>query len=169
MERLEEVLAIADFSKRIGDQDHVEWTRKRAEKLLVIDVADEKGERRIGHRCLCDHARADVDANSERWLERSQEMTCAAANLENAHALWDEEFQIQQIFLVEIRPAAKPLRALRRQLILPANDLVLASRGRAPHRIAHLHAHRELSNAPWLIERLGPIERPNERPGPDNS
>ena len=77
---------------------------------------------------LVDHAGAEIDAHAERRLERSEQVAGAATELEHARAFGDEEFQIEQVLIVEEGGAREPLAALGRARVGEAADFPLARR-----------------------------------------
>ena len=128
MQACEHRLAIVERAQRIDHHDGVERPGQGPQELRILDVADEKGE--IGMRLarLADHAGAEIDAHAERRLERGEQVAGAASKLEHAGAFGNEEFQIEQVFMVEEGAAREPLPARGRARVGAAANLPLARR-----------------------------------------
>src|SRR5262249_35607854 len=124
----EDRLAIVERAESLDHDDGVEWPGQGPQELRIFDVADEKGE--IGMRLarLADHAGAEIHAHPERRLERGEHVAGTASELEHAGAFGNEEFQIEQVLMVEEGAAGEPLPARGRARVGAAANLTLARR-----------------------------------------
>jgi len=88
---LERPLAIVEHADGIGDDDDVERTRQAGNRRGILGVADdeiERGMRRAGAR---DHRFRNIDADAFLGLQRREQPTGAAADLEHAQPFRNQE------------------------------------------------------------------------------
>src|ERR1700687_1433033 len=89
VQAIEQSLAVVEFAQRVRDQDHVEGSRQRLEQSVLLDIADGEGKVRVLPARFRDHRSAEVDTNAQRRFERRQQMTVAAAEIENPRSYRD--------------------------------------------------------------------------------
>ena len=148
-------LAIVERTQRIDHHDGVEWSRQGPQELGILDVADEKGEIGVRLARLADHAGAEIDAHSERRLERGEHVAGAASKLEHASAFRNEKFHVEQILMVEEGAAREPLPARGRARVGAAADLALARRHAGRILVpAGIHRHLTVQDRPAQIRTL---------------
>jgi hypothetical protein len=122
----EQLLAIVERSQRIPDQDEVEGPGQCPDECTVFDVSNKERKVGVSLTSLGDHQLAEIDADSERRLERGEQAAGAAAELKDPGAWRDEEFQIEAVLAVEERRLVAPAREIARPLVEYSTDFALA-------------------------------------------
>ncbi len=117
---------------------------------------------------LLDHGRAEIDADAVRRLELRQQVAGAAAEIEHARALRDQELHVVAVVAIEGAVARDPLLAFGRDLVGVIQNRGLARigarRGSAGDK-RYVHDWRGLSSWAARGGGAGPSAPPRRSQG----
>src|SRR5258705_6492967 len=128
MQVLEHLLAVVERPQSIDNQDDVERALQRPHEFRILDVADRECEIGIRPAGDIDHPRAQVDSDPLLGQQARQQMAGATTELENPCALWNEKFQVVQVFGMKKSRLAQPFLSLRSRFVRTTQDLAFSDR-----------------------------------------